>query len=275
MSDPVQQTVVAQIGPVETINPLEQVLRIGEPLRSGRNGSQWVEFFDDASRIAGRYRVGRNIVDDHRSGPDDTVFAYLDALADDGTVSDPGIGSDPHLFRSAHGQAVIQTVPVAVGYVDPAGKHAVVFDNDLVGRTDADPRADQAIVADGNAAAAGRLRPDRQPDLAVWCGDHGGVVSYLYRRPKDFNVPGLDEMRPSPESGQSRAYIPAGVELLEFQVAFLDEIRTVVTGHGILPSEVPLRSVLAYPRIRAKKAGWRESGHRGRRPPSKPRHWSR
>ncbi len=74
MSDPVQQTVLTQIGPVETIDPLEQVLRIGEPLRSGCDGSLRVKFLDDASRISGRYRVGRNIVDDHRSGTDDTVL---------------------------------------------------------------------------------------------------------------------------------------------------------------------------------------------------------
>jgi hypothetical protein len=43
-------------------------------------------------------------------------------------------------------------------------------------------------------------------------------------------------MRPSPERDQPRAYIPAGVELLEIKVAFLDEIRAVVTGHGTLPS---------------------------------------
>jgi hypothetical protein len=113
MSDPVQQTVSAQIGPVDTIDPLEKVLRVGVPLCPGCNRSQWVEFLHDASRIAGRYRVGWNIFDDHRSGPDDTVFAYLDALADDGTVSDPGIGADPHRFGSTRGQAVVQTVPMS------------------------------------------------------------------------------------------------------------------------------------------------------------------
>ena len=151
MPNPVKDGVALQHFPVQPFDVSEKSRRIGIPLFAGGYGLLRIEVFDDSGGIAGRYGVGRHIIDYNRTGTDDAVCPQSNTLADNGAVSDPYIRFDVDRLRFADGNAVVYVVPIAVGDIGMAGDHTAVFNHDLGGRPDANTRTEHAIVTDTNA----------------------------------------------------------------------------------------------------------------------------
>ena len=141
MPNPVTDGVALQHFTVQPFDISEKSFRVGIPLFAGGDGLLGIEMFDDSGGIAGRYGIGRYVIDHDRTGTDDAVGPQSNTLADDSAVTDPHIRFDVDRVRFADGNAVVYVVPIAVGDVGMAGNHTAVFDYDLGSRPDTNARA--------------------------------------------------------------------------------------------------------------------------------------
>jgi hypothetical protein len=205
--------------------------RIGKELGAGGEGFFRVQPFDHAGRIAGGHTVGGDRIHHNGPGPYDTVFTDGYALADDGTVSDPGIFFDDHRTGVAERDAVVDAVPVRIGNVSPVGNHAVIADGDADRTADADTRADQAVVTDGDMSFARLVRPHRQPDFLVRGGDDRGKPSDGYGCAEQLHMPWPHECESSSQMFQLGTKKVAGIKFLKLQVGFLDDVGAVIFNH--------------------------------------------
>jgi len=201
---------------VDLVEVPQQLVRLRKKLRSGRKHFSDIKLFYDPGGIAGRHTVGRNVVYHHGAGPDDTVFTDINALADDGAVTDPHIIFDSDGCGFSDGNAVVNVMPVGIGEVGIAGNHTVVAHQDFMGRSDPYSGTDQTVVADSNATLARFFGPDRQPDPFVGGGHHVDVITQFDGCPKEFQIPGTHKHKAFAQRFQLGAQEVVNVEFLEF-----------------------------------------------------------
>ena len=131
-------------------------------------------------------------------------------------------------------------MPVRIGNVDVAGEHTAVADINLSGRTDPDPRADQAIVTYADGAFAFKRGPHGKPGSHIGCCDNMGIFAQFNGRTEDFNMPGFDKYGMIAKGFELRSKETVGVKSLKFHIRFFDKERPMVfyqTGTSLCCSD--------------------------------------
>ena len=220
MPDPVQHRIALEIVPVKPVDLPGQPGRIGKPDISSGHFFFGVQGLDDPGGIAGGDGVGRDGPGHHGAGTDNTVFTDGNPFTDDGTVSDPCVFFNPHRAGPASRDSVVKVMPIRIRDIGIAGDHTVVFDDDFMGTSDANTRADEAVVTDFDAPGIRFHGPYGKPHPIVRRGYDINAFTDLYGRAEQFHIPGFHECKIRPQGCQLRPQEMLDIDLLNPEVQF-------------------------------------------------------
>lgn len=167
-----QESILLEFIPVNSIKIFKKQLRFFKPLRSDCYFPFRIKLPYFPGRISCGDSIWRYVIGDYGPGPYDAVLTNGNSFTDSNTVPQPDIIFNPDRRRPSGRSAIVDVMPVGIGKVDTVCHHAVVTDNDLGSSAYPGTGANQAVIADFNSPIITSVRPNRKPNIAIWCSSH-------------------------------------------------------------------------------------------------------